>query len=96
MKSVRVVSFIGLLTHVMCFVFFAVAMNFFDKPAFCTSILAVALILLVTSHVLIASLHCTHCGKKLVIEGFPSYNAFANFFLWTGAEVRCAQCHEKV
>jgi len=96
MKSIKVVSFIGFFTLVMCFVFFEVAMNFFDKPALCIFILVIALISLVTSHVLIGSLRCKYCGKKLVLEGFPSYNPIANFFLWTGAEARCAQCHEKV
>ena len=42
------------------------------------------------------SLRCQHCGKKLEIEPFPSYNPLPKFFLWASAEARRGHCHEKV
>ena len=96
MKSIKVVSFIGFFTLVMCFVLFDVAMNFFDSPALCIFILSVSLISLVTSQVLISSLRCKACGKKLEIFPFPSYNDLPKFLLWIGAEARCSNCNEKI
>jgi|GEM_PF-5526679 hypothetical protein len=96
MKSIKVVSFVGFFTLVISMVLFAVGMNFFDNLAICIFILSVALISLVTSFVLIGSLRCNDCGKKLEIFPFPIYNMLPKFLLWMGAEARCGSCNEKI
>jgi hypothetical protein len=89
-------SALGLVSFVSSIGLFYVGIRSLDSPYICILLFVASLITLVASFIFIGSLRCQHCGKKLEIEPFPSYNPLPKFFLWTGAEARCGHCHEKV
>ena len=96
MKKNQIVSAVGCFYLILSMILFYIGINSFENLYTCIFIFVSSLITLVTSFIYISSLRCQHCGEKLEIELFPSYNSFPKFFLWTGAEARCGHCHEKV
>ena len=96
-KNFRFTSGLALISLVISFVLFYVGIRSLESLLpLSIAIFAISLVALVTSFVFIGRLRCPHCGSKLNIEPFPSYNPLPKFFLWTGAQARCGHCHEGV
>jgi hypothetical protein len=95
-KRIRLTSALGLISLLISFALFYVGIRSFGNLFLSVAIFAISLVALITSFVFIGRLRCPHCGTKLNIEPFPSYNPLPKFFLWTGAEARCGHCHKDV
>lgn len=96
MNKNRLISGLGFINFLISMILFYVGMKSFESSRTWIFLMFTSLVALAISFVFIGSLRCKHCGKKLNIEPFPSYNPLPKFFLWTGAEARCGHCHEKV
>lgn len=94
MQKNRLVSALAFVSLVTSMGLFAFGMHLFDSPYVCTSSFIASLAALVVAFLLIGSLRCNYCGKKLEIKPFPSHNPLPKFFFWTGAEAPCSHCHE--
>jgi hypothetical protein len=97
MKTNRSISALAFGSLVISMALFAAGIRSIDGFSVYAVVfeLAVSVAMLFVSFTLISRMRCVHCGKKLEIAPFPSYNPLPKFLLWTGAEARCGACNQK-
>jgi hypothetical protein len=83
MHKTKLTSALGFISFAISIGLFSLGIRTLDSLYICTLIFIASLITLVFSFVVIGSLRCEYCGKKLGIVPFPSYNPIGKFFLWT-------------